>query len=42
MVAQEALAALRTVQVSNAAPYEENKFSGQVERILTVTLARRE
>ncbi|KAH9985450.1 P-loop containing nucleoside triphosphate hydrolase protein [Russula vinacea] len=39
-VAQEALAALRTVQVFNAASYEEKKFSGRVERILT--LARRE
>jgi len=39
-VAQEALAALRTVQVFNAAPYEEKKFSERVERVLT--LARRE
>jgi ABC-type multidrug transport system fused ATPase/permease subunit len=39
-VAQEALAALRTVQVFNAAPHEEKKFSERVERVLT--LARRE
>ncbi|KAI9460340.1 P-loop containing nucleoside triphosphate hydrolase protein [Russula earlei] len=39
-VAQEALAALRTVQSFNAAPHEENKFSERVERVLT--LARRE
>ncbi|KAI0301675.1 P-loop containing nucleoside triphosphate hydrolase protein [Multifurca ochricompacta] len=39
-VAQESLAALRTVQVFNAAPYEEQKFSERVSRVLT--LARRE
>ncbi|KAH8985538.1 P-loop containing nucleoside triphosphate hydrolase protein [Lactarius akahatsu] len=39
-VAQEALAALRTVQVFNAAPYEEKKFSERIDRVLT--LARRE
>ncbi|KAI0034865.1 P-loop containing nucleoside triphosphate hydrolase protein [Vararia minispora EC-137] len=39
-VAQEALAALRTVQVYNAAPYEENKFSDRVRKVLE--LARRE
>ncbi|KAI0260168.1 P-loop containing nucleoside triphosphate hydrolase protein [Gloeopeniophorella convolvens] len=39
-VAQESLAALRTVQVFNAAPYEEKKFSNRVDRVLT--LARRE
>ncbi|KAI0288713.1 P-loop containing nucleoside triphosphate hydrolase protein [Russula brevipes] len=39
-VAQEALAALRTVQVFNAAPHEEKKFSERVDRVLT--LARRE
>ncbi|KAI9447092.1 P-loop containing nucleoside triphosphate hydrolase protein [Lactarius psammicola] len=39
-VAQEALAALRTVQVYNAAPHEEKKFSERVDRVLV--LARRE
>ncbi|KAH9055376.1 P-loop containing nucleoside triphosphate hydrolase protein [Lactarius vividus] len=39
-VAQEALAALRTVQVFNATPHEEKKFSERVDRVLT--LARRE
>ncbi|KAH9957683.1 P-loop containing nucleoside triphosphate hydrolase protein [Russula dissimulans] len=39
-VAQEALAALRTVQTYNAARYEEKKFSERVDRVLT--LARRE
>ncbi|KAH9165052.1 P-loop containing nucleoside triphosphate hydrolase protein [Lactarius sanguifluus] len=37
---KEALAALRTVQVFNAAPYEEKKFSERIDRVLT--LARRE
>ncbi|VDC03008.1 unnamed protein product [Peniophora sp. CBMAI 1063] len=39
-VASEALSALRTVQVSNAAPYEEQKFSERVKRVLE--LARKE
>ncbi|KAI0050836.1 hypothetical protein FA95DRAFT_1587582 [Auriscalpium vulgare] len=39
-VAQESLAALRTVQVFNAAPYEEAKFHTRIERVLD--LARRE
>ncbi|KAH9167112.1 ABC transporter transmembrane region-domain-containing protein [Lactarius sanguifluus] len=34
-VAQEALAALCTVQVFNAAPYEEKKFSERINRVLT-------
>ena len=39
-VASEALSALRTVQVSNAAPFEEQKFSERVKRVLE--LARKE
>jgi putative ABC transport system ATP-binding protein len=39
-IAQEALAALRTVQASNSAPHEEAKFAERVHRVLE--LARRE
>ncbi|KAI0067647.1 hypothetical protein BV25DRAFT_1819042 [Artomyces pyxidatus] len=39
-VAQESLAAMRTVQVFNAAPYEEAKFANRVDQVLA--LARRE
>jgi hypothetical protein len=35
-VAQEALAALRTVQLFNAIPHEEKKFSDRVDHVLNL------
>ena len=36
-VAQEAPSALRTAQVFNAIPHEEQKFSDRVDRVLKLT-----